>query len=286
MRNPKQSTDRAKEIKDQYDYMDKLPTKAWVWECARRTKEYQECFHQWKGKANNVYTYQKDIKGLIRSSKNMGVWYWPHQHVNAQDNQYSIIQLRDWPGIQAFCALPNYAIPWNEFRVLPGVAEPRSYRFLVGMQNGIDSLEWHRSNHDKELDGAYNPILFDTGEKASTPRDVYEFLELWLTPAEVEDCIFVGISRRARKKDIESLIRTLRGYLKKNKLRKRPDSWKFYLLTYDLKTQQNLTLNKIGDILQEAYPNHQLSDEDVKRYYHNSLDLIEHHNYLNYLLYA
>jgi hypothetical protein len=78
-----------------------------------------------------------------------------------------------------------------------------------------------------------------------------------LAVSRPEDTIYVGISKKAKVKDIEDyLLPEIRKYLQPKTVRVRNDKWLYYLIVYDLKKMhdQKISYRDIALKLTDTYP--------------------------------
>jgi len=72
-----------------------------------------------------------------------------------------------------------------------------------------------------------------------------------------ENTIYVGISKKARIRDIKNYLLPIlsKSWLNPDKPKIRTDKWKYYLIVYDLKEKYpDVSYEDIANILSEAYP--------------------------------
>jgi hypothetical protein len=131
---------------------------------------------------------------------------------------------------------------------------------------------------------------FDIDEILKDEDNLYDMdaIELvWtLSPVKMEDSLYLGISRMANKKEVlRQVSKIFDTYAKPRKNRKRTDKWKYYVIVYDLKTDENQKYSDIATQLAEAYPDlKSLFDEkNIGNYYDKAQKLIGLSRYLDHL---
>jgi hypothetical protein len=91
--------------------------------------------------------------------------------------------------------------------------------------------------------------------RISTLEDFTKDVLNTFSPKDVEDTIFVAISKSAKKKDIMDQIEIIVDkFVRRTNVKIRDDKWKYYLIVYDLREKGSLTFDSIANILTSAYP--------------------------------
>lgn len=235
----------AEYIREQYDYMDNMPSEGWFWEIIRRNPDYISDYNYLKEYAakfdsDGYIIEESDINlsddefikigekaaqchNRISDTGLLGIY--PRENNNYVSNQYIFLTLPAGP----YNYLPNPNVKYSDF---PHDVKPR-IKGLTPIE--VFTLETFMGNNRKyRYDNAFRETVL----------------------IRMEDKICVTISPSAQIKDIEdNLIRTIKQHLKPRKIKNRDDKWKYYLIEYDLtKQDKTLSYSNLADIMCNTYP--------------------------------
>jgi hypothetical protein len=245
---------------DDYDYMDSMPLKGWIWEIIRRGEGYKQEYDKLETAIKSEQDIREKLNVFLLKAHELGVDCCSTSDNTKLNKDY-------------FLAIE---VEESSFMVIP---KPQSqYRFLIenpisingeSAYNILNSI--NRKFYDKFIDRATRMM---STKKFSDPH-TGNFLLRALTLNTPGNTIYIGISKKAKDEDIKQLTQQLRTYLKPDKPRIRDDKWKFYLICYDIK-KQGFSYEEIADSLIEVYRDNEalLDTRNIENYYKNALELI------------
>jgi len=234
-----------------YDYMDSMPLEGWIWEIIRRSEEYTKDYKELEIILTNserdafsisefFAVAEKRSIDLVAFSLEFGANGLPREFIRVPDPDY-------------FLVTGDLSIPKPQSKYIDvkdslevGAIEPVTfYPYKKYIDREIHSLH--------KVLGEFDGTLISQEDDVAAAEHLFVRHLAISTP---EDTIYVGISRKARIKDIEKcLLKKIRGYLTPKKKRERDDRWKYYLIVYDLKEENpNLNYEDVSNILIDAYP--------------------------------
>lgn len=254
----------AGEIRKKYEYMDKMPPEGWLWEVIRRSPAYREKI--------KILAETKDSiarKGIVDEIKGLGVHItfidpgqWSHEK-----GDYLIAPLRFEPRRAAIIPLPDTVYEKLDPKLPPVNFDPVNF-----------------------LSGAYVDEQLEIADK----KEAWSLLpsvdpsEFWvlgaLTPTNVADTLYFGVSRTALKKTIiERISRLLDEHnVRRYRSRMRTDKWKRYIIVYDLHKAEKLPYSAIAEILGDVFPKEggkSHAGNALQRDYAEAIKLIEKGGY-------
>lgn len=297
-----------------YDYMDDMPLKGWMWEFIRRSTEYRDVI-----KVKDAEIFEKiaediceiEILSVITpkdKNKKHLIDYYSKYYSNIREGRDSCIIENDGSGNLKFMEKIFMGVPFPKYKYIdfPDNLKP----LIKRMKNIITCKPFEKLKEEIngyiDMSKAMSKVV-----PKSNPDDFYKMLIKlktggkdesfvilkFLSPTRnPEDTVYIGISRTAKIKDIEKeLLPKIRKYLKSKPTKTRDDKWKYYLIAYDLKKEYpNLTYDEIADKLVEAYPFITIKNKKVdspeyftarncENLYKSALELIEG-SYKKYLI--
>lgn len=262
----------SNDIRAKYDYLDNLDAPGWIWEFVRRNTEYRNIYADLEELLPNAelstdepYLTPQDIplklisnpkivsKKLELMERMFGVK--PNTRVGRTSEGYLVKEVK---GTGAFIGIPNPDMRHCDLSpepVIRGAKPVASARFK---DKAINEL---RHGNIEE----FYRYCFKTINKISPSLDI-------------ENTMYIGISLNAKKDDVkEYLDKLVDKYVVPLKVKIRPEKWKFYLITYDLRTgPKKITYTEIGDLLSTAYPDVKslFDDLNIQNYKKNAVALI------------
>lgn len=293
--------EKAKRSRDEYAYMDNMPLEGWIWEFVRRDQRFQSAF--------------QTIKGVMAKFKVIPE-PWPDEFRQAHDYIRSIVSVGPFNDRERPIP-PKYLIlsPKNRparARKLPSYwriryPDPKArYCDFGSAGNGPECPKpfiWGTRpfvirEYSTLEENARNLADIKEAVKAQAREEPIDELDAiaalvrmasleHLKIGESENTICIGISKKARMGEIENdLLPALAGFLNKKKPKIRDEKWKYYLVLYDLKSQnQKTSYEELTDSLQEEemFPREDGWDQRTVEYdYKQALHLI-HGEYKKYL---
>lgn len=289
----------AERIKEEYNYMDKLPAEGWIWEIIRRTRKYQDFFKEAEKLSTNFSdakyqsfaweAYEVFNDGLVRvsiaendgGSRRSKAQYEPYYAcIHFPFDQNTRVTLVPRPSAKYVDlqssgvvyhirgSLPYRAALWREVNWF----EPKKHRWRP-TEPGVVLKYWRG-----------RPIYIDEGE---APPFWYEGNMIkHITIGSKEETLYIGISKKARVVDIEKgLLPIIQRYLEPVPQRMRTDKWKYYIVAYDLYETGKMTYREIANLFDTAYARKHTSydEKDIQRYHSEAVMLIEKEAYQKYL---
>lgn len=246
-------------LREAYDWMDSMPFEGWLWEIIRRSPEYIRLCDEL-----DAWLPSKEAPGVSSAAQNL-IWDIEDLGINVMDRSMveyhkgKVIVIWDTLGVSSdvvwIRGIPLPEFDYREFSHVHRLVNLRS--FVV---------------HPHETFRQWK----------STPSSAISSL----TIGTLENTIFVGISRYAKKADLHNLCKELEEHLVPRNSRKRPDAWKVYIVAYDLR-EQKCEFRLIAELLRLAYRKTQGSctEHDVKIFFKNAVELIEKDKYREFLPY-
>jgi hypothetical protein len=218
-----------------YDYMDDMPLEGWIWEFIRRGEAYRFQFKKLEDSRKEISQMKMDkvfsLLSKIREEIDV-VFYGTSKPEKINPNHYLIIRI----GKEGF----TMCLPKPECR----------YIDLKGIY--IDSAILAKITTQGKKLTFYSRADFHWFTDQNNQKG---FLINDITLPIKEDTIYIGLSKRIQKKDIDHLYQILKkeNYLKPSKVR--DDKWKYYLITYDIKNRYPYkSFDDIANDLAENYP--------------------------------
>lgn len=198
-----------------------------------------------------------------------------------------------------YCAIPN---PFKKYKDFHKVFKPiirglTPLTFCKIDESIIDEHEKRMQEYarldDSDEQAEYRDVIenyYKYGDMEFN-KHCQEIIEYGLSQMGLRNTLYIGISTEAKIDDIRrELEAILKEYIKTKKARIRDDKWKYYLITYDLKsTYPNLSYDDISDQLVDAYPYIRAKEgsdyfdaKNCENFYKSACDLIngEYRKYL------
>jgi hypothetical protein len=235
---------QEKEIKfspADYDYMDNMELKGWIWEIIRRSSIFENHYRK-------IANILKDIK----------------KTQSRELTHNSILEKEKGCNIPCGYTLNKFIKGINpHIFVKSTVIEGYVFFYPKPQSKYIDTKQLFDTN------GLYIPgvspvsilthsRLFQMFSGDVRPEKLGRFFFGYRDAHELEDKIYITLSKRTKIKFIkEKILPHLQKYfLIPAQPRLRDDKWKYYLLVYDLKNKYPYaSYDDISDVLSESYPN-------------------------------
>lgn len=279
-----QFTLQVQRIREDYTYLDEMPTEGWLWEFIRRSSTY--------------YSLLTELSSLVsKLSKEPVIHYknWDKELVDCMLRlariglMVLITEFRIWDGNE------------EDYVVVPFLddnGEEVCYAYPREYLRYTDLATYDDGDVEKTIVRFSDPIKsFPHSElnrlaQGASPEEIVEepiwerFLRM-LSPTRTEKTLYVGISLEAKKEDIiRHLSKILDHNLTPIEGRVRDKKWKTYLMVYDLKKEIS-TYRGVSDILRHAYPDQdkfeKLWDEkNIENYWKQARSLIDKGKYLKF----
>jgi len=250
-------------IRKNYDFMDKMPLKGWIWEFIRRSESYiQEYKTIEKAITKSSGENDKVINHFLKKIQQMRLNV-PFHRVEESNKDY-FLEIKEGMYIPKPNATYSYI---HESLDIKGITP---VKVIPYKEYSEDESRFRNVIH--LLDG---DIDFEEEHPAvSLVQD--------LAMPTLENTIYVGISKKAKIEDIEKqLLPILSEYLETGKQRARDDKWKYYLICFDLRVffnrDKKMSYEKIAEILANTYPKQKklFNARNVISYFMNALRLIQ-----------
>jgi len=269
---------RARELAKSFQYLDNLTEEGYLWEFARRTRTYREAYERFIGLCRAQkpdYDLIAECLETVRTTK-----IDPVITVKKPLRGYHLATVKYTEPLlysHLYYSLPDYHINYRGFNTIPDIGYPVQiigryrYRILMGFPSTVDSLKYQRNRPQIE-----RPYLFDS--RYSKPMKPYGFLSCFLSPEnKAEDTIFVGISKTARREDLNRMVEDISQYFSKEKPRRIQRKWKSYLIIYDLRRQgwDSAALEDVLPIIDDTFAD----AKNIKNGYKAAVELIEKGQY-------
>ena len=279
-----------------YDYMNHLPFEGWIWEFIRRNADYRKLYSEFKKplperdpyyrkrldhllhdfgiEANRGYDghldseqflIKKSINPLLKIKKKT-------RTIKLKDGTRKKSKSRIIDG-NVNLGIPNPDIKYKDFdnkhKPIILTREPqwgivKAHNFNEHYLTKYKQLSYEQALEDNDL-GIY---CVHTITRTLTPL-----------ATEIEDTLYLGISKKATLEDIKQEISKIYTKYIKPEFRKRKKEWPNYLMTYDLR-KKKYTVKKIAKLL---YPNEKSANEKIKKHIQTVKGLIDEKQYLKFL---
>lgn len=250
-------------IRTYYSYMDHMDFDGYIWEMIRRTRDYRDLIDACQSEANALDNLDETFFARWDNEfHNLGIEVTFDN--NTRQASYYIVGEIDTTHI----ALP-YNIPHHEFgSVPPMIVGTRLVKCIGDMRPFLRTF----LNEDKQFgsDG------------------IAAFLGA-LSPIRSDQTICIGVNRIGDKQVIKrQLNKVISKLVKKPHKRKVIKKWKYYIIVHDLlngRRSNQRTIERIANILQEAYPEHRSTFDatNIRYYITQARSLIDHAGYKEYI---
>ncbi len=265
-------------LKKNYDYLSNIPHKGWVWEFARRTKEYKEAIDYFAAQ-ERLGDSDEEREGYflhIDEIMNLGLSF-TEVDPEFKDERFVINRFQD-DKLHVWVHL-HYRVPYSALTAgeLKTFLNP-PFQVVVGKEEIEDGFTAHSLNR-----GEFTVLKHPEFPLPDGVVDYGSLVSRLLACPWEHYTVFVGISKKAGEQDLRDLVKAVRPYLQGKRIKRRDDKWKLYLIVYDLHEKERLTFDDISDILQETYGGNQ-TERDVERHYKEAATLIDKKKYKKYLM--
>jgi len=275
----------AKRIEEEYAYMDDIPLHGWLWEFHRRSPNYIKSYEEWKKVCSEEDRNgtKGTFKALRMPDKLLAAIYTPGKmdRLLPPNEDHWLARYLPEPDVK-YCDFPGNNTPLfgtsfietTEVNDLKGKVTPvREGYALRIITQVLDNYE----DNPRQMEDAVRSLLDEF---------LYCALET-MAPTFPENTLFVGVSRTGKKDEIKKQLRSIvNNKVSSIKTKNRPEKWKYYLVTYDLKKRE-YSDSVISEILSKAFPGFKsLFDErNINNYWNQALALIDGKGYQKFLKY-
>lgn len=239
-----------------YDYMDSMHLEGWIWEFIRRNRDYRWLYSEIK-KEYPSKKYPKINKAFDFLLRDFGMEAVKHRPTMTPLPKEHFLIYQS-PGVTD--CFPNPYIKYNEFKqykpvmlkgdIVRALIPPAIYKDTQMRINEPYKMPQHWINKDKQL--SQKGLDLHHGDKNFNYICVHTMTRV-LEVFEMEDTIYLGISRYAELPDVKTeLDKIYKNYVTPvSSVREMRKEWQYYLKAYDLNEEKKY---KPKDMAPHLYP--------------------------------
>lgn len=274
------------DIKNRFEYLNRLPLDGWVWEFIRRNRTFQGILSSIEQRAQKIELSLSDDRPntptgfrieipvrfadrLTTLEHEFGLRPNLRNKEHLDPLQFQIVGIENFTRVMAF---PNPNLKYTDFTKI----KPCIVGLVPAKHAVIDPAmikEWK------------------VGDSNLFQEQCTKLITTVLPPSSIEDTIYLGISRKAKSADIVKYIEKILGNKPRINTREAFREWKYYIIVYDLRTEKeqgenDLSLYDLAELLSPIYladrtkkkndqDERELESSDISRYYRKARKIIK-----------